>query len=66
MEALQPWLQTIAKYNPVTYVLAALRSLLIEGWNTTALLQGLAAILLVGLVSQGLAFSALRGRVKRG
>lgn len=66
MEALQPWLQTIAKYNPVTYVLAALRSLLIEGWNTTALLQGLAAILLVGIVSQGLAFSALRGRVKRG
>lgn len=65
-EALSGWLATIATYNPVTYVLAALRSLLIVGWDSTALLQGIGAIALVGIVSQGLAFAALRGRVTRG
>lgn len=65
-EALQPWLATVATYNPVTYLLAALRSLLMTGWDTTALLQGLAAVLAVGAVSMTLAFTALRGRVKRG
>jgi ABC-2 type transport system permease protein len=65
-EALTGWLATIADYNPVTYLLAGLRSLLIEGWDGTALLQALAAIAVVGVVSLGLAFSALRGRVRRG
>lgn len=65
-ELLTPWLATIATYNPVTYLLAALRSLLIVGWDWTALAQGLAAVLAVGVVSMTLAFTALRGRVKRG
>ncbi len=64
--ALSGWLATIAAYNPVTYVLAALRSLLIVGWDSTALLQGVAAIAAVGVVSQGLALLALRGRTTRG
>lgn len=66
MEALTGWLATIAKYNPVTYLLAALRSLVMVGWDWTVLAQGLAAVLAVGVVSQTLAFTALRGRVKRG
>lgn len=66
MEALTPWLAAIAKYNPVTYVLEGLRSLLMVGWDGAALMKGFGAILLVGLFSQGLAFAALRGRVKRG
>ncbi len=65
-EALTGWLATIANYNPVTYLLAALRSLLIEGWEVSTLLQGLLATLAVGAVSFFLAFSALRGRVSRG
>ncbi len=65
-EALTGWLATIANYNPVTYLLAALRSLLIDGWDASALLQGLLATLAVGAVSFFLAFSALRGRVSRG
>jgi hypothetical protein len=36
-----------------------------EGWDAEALLKGLAAIGLVGAVSFGLAFAALRGRVRR-
>jgi ABC-2 type transport system permease protein len=53
-------------YNPVTYLLAALRSLIMVGWDATALWQGLAAVLAVGAVSQTLAFRALRGRVRKG
>ena len=65
-EALTGWLSTVATYNPVTYVLAALRSLLTGGWQPTLLLQGVAAILAVAAVSHTLAFMALRGRVSRG
>ena len=60
------WLSTIADYNPVTYLLAGLRSLIMVGWDGEALLKGVAAIACVGLVSMTLAFSALRGRLKRG
>ena len=65
-DQLTGWLASIATYNPVTYILEALRSLLFVGWDWTALGKGLAAIAAVGLLSQWLAFSALRGRVRRG
>lgn len=64
-EALTPWFRTIAQLNPVTYILAALRSLLVVGWAWGDIAQGLVAILVVAIVSIGLAFMALRGRVKR-
>ena len=47
----------MAHYNPVTYLLAALRSLIMVGWDGTALWQGVVAVALVGVVSQSLAFS---------
>jgi ABC-2 type transport system permease protein len=65
-QELTGWLATIATYNPVTYILEALRSLIFAGWNAAALGKGLAAIAGVGLLSQWLAFSALRGRLRRG
>jgi ABC-2 type transport system permease protein len=65
-EALTGWLATIAAYNPMTYLLAALRSLLYGGWQPRPLLEGLLAIAGVGLVSMSLALAALRGRVARG
>lgn len=65
-QAMTGWLATIATYNPVTYLLEALRSLIMEGWEVSSLLKGTAAVVGVGLVSQALAFAALRGRVKRG
>jgi len=65
-EALTGWMATIAQYNPVTYLLGALRSLLIVGWDAEALWQGIVAVALVGLLSQTLAFKALSGRVRRG
>lgn len=64
-EALTGWLATIATYNPVTYLLAGLRSLIFTGWDWVALAQGLGAVAGVGFVSISLAFLALRGRVAR-
>jgi ABC-2 type transport system permease protein len=65
-EALTGWLAAIATYNPVTYILEALRSLLFQGWDAAALAKGLGAILGVGILSQTLAFAALRGRLRGG
>lgn len=65
-EALTGWLSTIADFNPMTYLLAALRSLLYGGWQPGVLLKGLAAIAGVGVVSMSLALATLRGRVARG
>ncbi len=62
---LSGWLSTVAGFNPVTYLLGGLRSLVLgSGWQWGQLGQALAAIALVGLVSMTLCFAALRGRVK--
>jgi ABC-2 type transport system permease protein len=65
-EALSGWLATLATYNPVTYLLDGLRSLITEGWVAGPLAGAVLAVAGVGLVSQGLALAALRGRVRRG
>ena len=64
-EAMTGWLATAADYNPVTYLLAALRSLISEGWEPLVLVKGVAAILGVGMVSISLALAALNGRATR-
>ena len=64
-EALTGWMANVATYNPVTYLLDALRSLISEGWDPQALLVGVGAILLVGVVSMSLAMLALHSRVRR-
>ena len=64
-EALTGWMATVATYNPVTYLLSALRSLVSEGWNAAELAKGLLAIGAVWSVSLTLALTALRGRVRR-
>ena len=65
-EALTGWLDAIAGVNPMTYLLAALRSLLYGGWQPRVLLEGTLAILAVGVVSMTLALATLRGGVARG
>jgi len=64
-EALTGWLATIATYNPVTYVLGGLRSLITDGWAWGELGKGLLAILAVTIVSFGLASTAMRGRISQ-
>jgi ABC-2 type transport system permease protein len=62
---LSGWLSTVAGFNPVTYLLGGLRSLVLgSGWQWSQLGQALTAIALVGLVSMTMCFAALRGRVK--
>jgi ABC-2 type transport system permease protein len=63
-QALTGWLSTVATYNPVTYVLDGLRSLITEGWVWEPLAKGLAATLALMVVSFGLASAAMRGRIK--
>jgi len=60
------WFSTIATYNPVTYLLAALRSLISGGWQPNALVEGLAALTGLLVVSMSFALFALRGRTNRG
>ncbi len=64
-EALTGWLATIATYNPVTYVLGGLRSLIVDGWEWGELGKGLLAILAVTTVSFSLASAAMRGRISQ-
>lgn len=64
-DALTGWLATIADYNPITYLLATLRSLISDGWMWDDLWPGLLAIAVVGAASFTLAFATLRGRVSR-
>ena len=64
-EALTGWLSTVATYNPVTYVLDGLRSLISGGWEWDTLAYGAAASLALMVVSFGLASIAMKGRVSR-
>jgi len=64
LESMTGWLGEVARYNPVTYLLAGLRSLFV-GWQGGEILKGLASIAGVALVSQTLAFSALKSRVRQ-
>ena len=64
-EAMTGWLSTVATFNPVTYLLDALRSLIVTGWDVEALAGGLACIAAVGALSGTLALLALRGRTRR-
>jgi ABC-2 type transport system permease protein len=64
-EQMTGWLATAADYNPVTYLLAGMRTLILQGWDAAALGQAFLASGIVGAISFTLAFTALRGRVHR-
>jgi ABC-2 type transport system permease protein len=59
------WFRTIATWNPISYLVEGLRSLVVTGWDATALLRGFgvaAAIIAVALLA---AASAMRTRMGR-
>lgn len=62
---LSGWLGTIAAWNPVTYILEGLRSLVTQGWQLDSLAKAMAAIAAVATVSMTLCLAALRGRTRR-
>jgi ABC-2 type transport system permease protein len=63
-DALTGWLSAVATYNPVTYVLEGLRSLITVGWDGAALAKGLGSTAALGLVSFTMASLAMRGRIR--
>ena len=60
------WLGDVAGWNPVTYVLEGLRSLVTNGWQWAALGKAVLAVAMVAIVSMSLCLAALRGRTRRG
>ena len=54
------WVQTFSKFNPVSYVADACRSLILTGFNWTEIGQAFAAILIVGVLLNGLAVIGFR------
>jgi ABC-2 type transport system permease protein len=59
------WFRTVADWNPVSYMLEAIRSLVIEGWNGEALALGFACAGGLALIALAAASSALRTRMVR-
>jgi ABC-2 type transport system permease protein len=59
------WFREIATYNPVSYLLEGLRSLVITGWNAQALELAFGFALLLALISLGLAGVAMKSRLTR-
>ena len=64
-DQLSGWLDTVAGWNPVTYLLEGLRSLALAGWHWDDIGKAFLAVLVVFLVSFGLCFAALRSRVNQ-
>jgi ABC-2 type transport system permease protein len=60
------WLDTVAAWNPVTYILEGMRALTMVGWEWDDIAMALVAIAAVGVISMSLCFGALRGRIRRG
>jgi ABC-2 type transport system permease protein len=59
------WFRTVATWNPVSYIIEGVRSLLIEGWDAEALALGFGSAAAVALVALAGASSALRTRMVR-
>jgi ABC-2 type transport system permease protein len=59
------WFREIATYNPVSYLIEAIRSLLITGWDAEALALGFGIAIALTLASIAAAASALKTRLVR-
>ncbi len=65
LDLLSGWLKTAARFNPITYVLEAMRALLNAGWDGTVLGQAVVACLLLATATYALTVVALRVRTRR-
>lgn len=59
------WFRTVATYNPASYLIEAIRSLLITGWDAQALALGFGIVGAVCVLGIAGASAALRGRLVR-
>jgi ABC-2 type transport system permease protein len=61
----QDWFRTVATYNPVSYMVEGIRSLVIAGWDGQALAQAFAIALAATVFFLALSSRALRTRLVR-
>jgi ABC-2 type transport system permease protein len=61
----QDWFRTVATYNPVSYLIEGVRSLLITGWDAEALAMGFGIALAIIVLGLAGASAALRTRLVR-
>jgi len=59
------WFRTVATWNPVSYLVEGMRSLIITGWDGTALWKGFLAAVVIAVVSLLAASAGLRTRLAR-
>src|SRR5512133_2853328 len=59
-DRLSPVMETLARINPVSYVIVGLRSLIIDGWVVDKILVCLGVTLAMGVVLIGLSLRAIR------
>jgi len=59
------WFRTVATWNPVSYLVEGMRSLVITGWDATALLRGLGVGVVILVLSFWAASRALATRMAR-
>ena len=59
-DRLSPAMETLARINPVSYVIVGLRSLIIDGWVVDRILVCIAVIVAMGAVLIGLSLRAIK------
>jgi ABC-2 type transport system permease protein len=59
------WFRTVATYNPVSYLIEGVRSLIIKGWDGQALALGFGFAALLLAITLGLASAAMKTRLVR-
>jgi ABC-2 type transport system permease protein len=59
------WFRDIATYNPISYLLEGLRSVVIKGWDAQALALGFGFAILLLVITLALSQNAMRTRLAR-
>lgn len=59
------WFRTLATVNPVSYLVEGMRSLVVVGWDATALARGFGAAAAISVVGFAAAAASLRTRMAR-
>ncbi|MBE0689725.1 MAG: ABC transporter permease [Anaerolineae bacterium] len=65
VELLSGWIRTAADYNPITYILEAMRAVFNTGWDAEVMVRGLSASIVIAVLTFAFAFFSLRARVRR-
>jgi ABC-2 type transport system permease protein len=65
IDLLSGWIRTAAEYNPITYILEAMRAIFNTGWDAEIMLRGISASLVIALITFGFAYLSLRARTRQ-